>query len=53
MGLEFYRGALGELVPRELGPALGELLLALARRDLIGPGDSRFAGQENSDSGMS
>ena len=46
MGLEFYRGALGELVPRELGPALGELLLALARRDLIGPGDSGFAGQE-------
>jgi class 3 adenylate cyclase/tetratricopeptide (TPR) repeat protein len=45
-GRLFHRGAVVELVPAHVGPKVGALLLALIRKEFIGPDKSEFTGDD-------
>jgi class 3 adenylate cyclase/tetratricopeptide (TPR) repeat protein len=46
VGKEFWRGAVVELAPEPLRPAVPANLMALVRKELIRPGRSTFAGDD-------
>ena len=46
VGQEFYREAVTDMSPQPMRPQVPAQLMALARRALVGPADSTFAGEE-------